>query len=65
MKMVYCKEWSLFRKEPHCVISESEAKDKHKRGESYVAVIYEAEKAKNVIEINESSLTVRFHMLIK
>ena len=30
MKIVYCKEWALFRNEPHCVISEPEAKDKHK-----------------------------------
>ena len=61
MKIVYCKEWSLFRKEPHCIISEAEAKDKHINGESYAAVIYEEEKVKNVLEINGDSLTVRFY----
>lgn len=61
MKMVYCKEWSLFLKQPHCIINESEAKDKHKNGKSYVVVIYEEEIIVNVIGINETSLTVRFY----
>ena len=61
MKTIYCKRWSLFRKQPHGIISKSEAKDKHINGESYVAVIYEAEKIKHVIEIDEASLTVRFY----
>ena len=61
MKTIYCKQWSLFKKQPHCIISESEAKNKHINGESYVAVIYEAEKIKNVIEIDKVSLTVRFY----
>lgn len=61
IKIVYCKEWALFGKEPHCIINESEAEDKHKNGESYVAVVYEKEKVINVITNNKTSLTVRFY----
>lgn len=61
MKITYCTEWSLFRKQPNHILSESDAKERHINGEPYVAVIYETEDVINVIEIDESSLTVRFY----
>lgn len=61
MKITYCTEWSLFRKQPYHILSESDAKEKHINGEPYVVVIYETEDVINVIEIDESSLTVRFY----
>lgn len=61
MKIVYCMEWSVFRKQPHNIISKQEAKEKHMSRGTYVAAIYENENVKNVIEIDEISLTVRFY----
>lgn len=61
MKITYCTVWSLFRKQPYHILSESDAKEKHINGEPYGVVIYEAEDVINVIEIDENSLTVRFY----
>lgn len=61
MKIIYCTEWSLFRKQSNHILSESDAKERHINGEPYVVVIYETEDVINVIEIDESSLTVRFY----
>lgn len=61
VKIVYCTEWSLFKKQPHNILNEQDAKSKFVSEGIYVAVIYENEKVKNVIEIDEMSLTVRFY----
>lgn len=61
MKIVYCTEWSLFKKQPHNILSEQDAKEKFIREGTYVAVLYENDNVKNVIEIDEMSLTVRFY----
>lgn len=46
MKIVYCMEWSVFRKQPHNIISKQEAKEKHMSRGTYVAAIYENENVK-------------------
>ena len=61
IKTIYCEEWSLYRKEPHNVLSEDEAKRKSNNGESYVAVLYEDDDLKYVVGVNKMSLTVRFY----
>ena len=61
MKIVYCMEWSLLKKQPHNILSEEDAKERYIKEESYVSVIYENNKVKNVIEIDEISITVRFY----
>lgn len=61
MKIVYCKEWGLFLKKPHDVISEQFAREMHIQQKPYVAVIYENDIVKYVVEIDEVSETIRFY----
>lgn len=61
MKIIYCTEWSLFKKQPHNILSEQNAKKKFASEGTCVAVLYENDNVKNVIEIDEMSLTVRFY----
>ena len=61
MKIVYCMEWSLLKKQPHVILTEQDAKEKYIREGTYVSVLYENDKVKNVIEIDEMSVTVRFY----
>lgn len=59
--IVYCMEWALFKKQPHNILSEHEAKERFINEGTYVAVLYENNNVKYVIEIDEVSLTVRFY----
>lgn len=61
MKIVYCMEWSLFKKQPHNILSEQDAKERYKKEQSYVSVIYENKKVKHVIESDKMSISVRFY----
>lgn len=61
MKIVYSEEWSNIRKKPHKIISTEEAFNKDKKGESYVAVIYEDSILESVISINTKTYSVRFY----
>ena len=61
MKIIYCKEWALFKKQPHDIITEQEAKNRYSKKESYVAVLYENNTLKYVVEIDGISETVRFY----
>ncbi|MBQ7775067.1 MAG: hypothetical protein IJ379_04015 [Lachnospiraceae bacterium] len=61
MKIVYCEEWSLFKKQPHKILSEQDAKKKAAKEETYTAVLYEDDKVRYVIEVNKAFLTVRFY----
>ena len=61
MNIIYCAEWALYKKQPHNILSKHEAKEKFINDGTYAAVLYENDNVKNVIEIDEVSLTVRFY----
>ena len=62
MKTVYCKKWSVFRKQPHDIITEQEAKLRHEKDEAYTAVIYNSnhETVRYVVDVNSRFIVVNF-----
>lgn len=62
MKIVYCKKWSLFRKQPHDIITQQQARSRHEKGEPYTVVIYNSnsDSVRYVVDINLRFITVRF-----
>lgn len=62
MKIVYCKKWSLFRKQPHNIITQQEAQARHNKGEAYTAVISNSntDTIRYVVDINSRFITVSF-----
>ena len=61
MTIVYCKEWGVYFKKPHEIITEEEARIRYDNNEPYVAVLYINNAIKYVIEIDHVSETVRFY----
>lgn len=60
MKIVYCKEWSLFYKEPIEIWDTDVAIKCHNIGKRYSVLIYEDETLINVIELDKDGAIVRF-----
>ena len=62
MKIIYCKKWSVFRKQPHDIITEQEAKRRHEKNEPYTAVIYNSkdDTVRFVVDVNSRFIVVNF-----
>ena len=62
MKIIYCKKWSVFRKQPHDIITEQEAKRRHEKNGPYTAVIYNSkdDTVRFVVDVNSRFIVVNF-----
>lgn len=61
MKIVYCKEWSLFYKKPLEIWDTDTALKCHNIGKSYSVLIYEEDILTNVIGLDKDGAVVRFY----
>ncbi len=60
MEILYCMKWSLHKKRPIEVISQSTAFAKHCEGNRYTVVLSEKGVVNNVIELDKDGIIVRF-----